>query len=468
MNKKFSLSRRNLIKGALCGIGAGAVAFGMNGLVAFAASESHLPKPGGQMAMNRHPRTGVPVSALGYGCMRFPMLSTASSPRSDEIDEKEAFRLIDYALAHGVNYFDTAWFYHKGASEAVLGKALARHPRESFLVASKMPGRVIESLDQARDIFAMQLRKCQVDHFDFYQLHAVMSSPAYKKVYEDLGVLDFLLGQKEKGVIRHLGWSFHGDCEALAYLLSRPVEWDYAMLQLNYHDLMHDIVMQKHSKKNIGLSGQPAPADWTYAKVRGAGIPIVVMEPLLGGRLARLGKKASAPLREIRPEATPASWALRYVAGLPGVLTVLSGMTQMKYLQENLATFTPLEPISAAEEQALQKALSLFLTQESIGCTTCGYCMPCPYGVDIPAIFSHYNRCLDNEILPRDKMAANHEQLVAAYLADYDRHVPELRQAARCTGCGKCVAACPAMIDIPGELAKIGKFTEDLRNGAAV
>lgn len=464
MKDSHFLTRRNLVKGAICALGAGAAAWGLHGIGLFSGSARE--EITGSMTMNRHPRTGVAVSALGYGCMRFPMQANATSPRGTEIDEKEAFRLVDHALAHGLNYFDSAYFYHKGESEAVLGRALARHPRESFLVATKMPGRIIESLQQAKDIFAGQLKKCQVDHFDFYQLHAVMSVPSYRHVYEELGVLDFLLEQKEKGVIRHLGWSFHGDCDALEYLLSRPVSWDYAMLQLNYHDLMHGLVMPEYRKQIIGLASQPAPADWMYLKVRDAGIPIVVMEPLLGGRLARLSKKARAPLMKIRPDATPASWAFRYVAGLPGILTVLSGMTRMDYLHENLRTFAPLEPLTPPEEQALQKALSLFLTQESIGCTTCGYCMPCPYGVDIPAIFAHYNRCLDNGIYPRDRAAANHAELARAYLADYDRHVPELRQASRCTGCGKCVSACPAMLDIPSELARIGKFAEALRNEA--
>lgn len=467
MKDKHFLTRRNLLKGAICGLGAGAAAWGLHGLGLFSGSSSATGEPTGPMTMNQHPRTGVAVSALGYGCMRFPMQPHATSPRGAEIDEKEVFRLVDHALAHGVNYFDSAYFYHKGESEAVLGKALARHPRESFLVATKMPGRIIESLQQAKDIFAGQLKKCRVDYFDFYQLHAVMGVPSYKHVYEELGVLDFLLEQKEKGIIRHLGWSFHGDCETLEYLLSRPVRWDYAMLQLNYHDLMHGLVMPEYRKQIIGLANQPAPADWMYARVRDAGIPIVVMEPLLGGRLARLSKKARAPLQELRPVATPASWAFRYVAGLPGVLTVLSGMTRMDYLRENLKTFAPLERLTSQEEQALQKALSLFLTQESIACTTCGYCMPCPYGVDIPAIFAHYNRCLDNEIYPRERTAAYHAELARAYLADYDRHVPELRQASRCTGCGKCVSACPAMIDIPSELARIGKFAENLRNGVS-
>lgn len=465
MNNGRLLTRRNLIKGALCGLGLGACALGARGLGLFPGSDAASEEISGKMTMRRHPRTGVPVSALGYGCMRFPMLPSASSPRSAEIDEKEAFRLIDYALAHGLNYFDSAYFYHKGESEAVLGRALARHPRESYLVATKMPGRIIESLPQAKEIFAGQLKKCQTDYFDFYQLHAVMGVPSYKRVYEDLGILDFLQEQKEKGVIRHLGWSFHGDCEALEYLLSSPVTWDYAMLQLNYHDLMRGLEMPEYRKQIIGLANQPAPAHWMYAKVRDAGIPIVVMEPLLGGRLASLSKKASAPLRQLRPNDTPASWALRYAAGLPGVLTVLSGMTRMDYLHENLRTFAPLEPLSEAEEKALQEALRLFLRQESINCATCGYCMPCPYGVDIPAVFAHYNRCLDNDIYPRDPSDANHARLARAWLAEYDRRVPELRQASRCSGCGKCVPACPAMIDIPAELARIGKFAENLRNG---
>lgn len=396
--------------------------------------------------------------------MRFPMLPSATSPRGTEIDEQATFKLIDFALDNGLNYFDTAYFYHTGASESVLGKALSRHPRNSFLVATKMPGRIIESLDQARQIFKEQLEKCRVDYFDFYQLHAAMGVPSCKKVSEEYGVLDFLLEMREKGIIRHLGWSFHGDCEALDYLLSRPVTWDYAMLQLNYHDLMHQLIMPEHRAKIISLKNSPAPAEWMYARVRDAQIPIVVMEPLLGGRLARLSRKALAPLQDIHPDASAASWAFRYVAFLPGILTVLSAMTYMPHLKENLLTFSPLEPITESEEQALRKTLSLFLAQESISCTTCGYCMPCPYGVDIPAVFAHFNRCLDHELYPRSPDMPNYQNIRRAYLAAYDRAVPELRQAARCTGCGKCVSACPAMIDIPGELAKLGQFSEKLRN----
>lgn len=466
LNIKDTIGRRFLLKGTGAAIGLTALGYGLYKWTRSADGSAKLhPKISGKMSTNTHPRSGVKVSSLGMGCMRFPMLPSATSPRGAEIDEQAAFRLIDYALDAGLNYFDSAYFYHKGESEAVLGKALARHPRENYLIATKMPGRVIESLDQAKEIFAGQLKKCHTNYFDFYQLHAVMSVPSYKKVYEEMGVLDFLLEQKEKGVIRHLGWSFHGDCESLDYLLANNPGWDYAMLQLNYHDLLHQLVMPEYRKGIIQLQNQPAPADWMYARVKDAGIPIVVMEPLLGGRLARLSKKARQPLMELRPDLSPAAWAFRFVANLPGVLTVLSGMTNMEHLQENLQTFSPLEPFSAAENEALRKAVKLFLNQDSISCTTCGYCMPCPYGVDIPAIFAHYNRCIDDEIFPEDPSDANYAAKVSSWLASYDRHIPKLRQAAHCTGCGKCAEACPAMIRIPEELARLGKLEENFRNG---
>ncbi|MBD5641723.1 MAG: 4Fe-4S binding protein [Desulfovibrio sp.] len=461
--KLMDINRRAVLKGAAGLIGLGALGYGLNALLSPKSAQT-APEAAGPVTRHHHPRTGVEVSAFGYGCMRLPMLPSASSPRGTEVDEKQAFALIDHALACGVNYFDSAHFYHKGVSESVMGRALSRHPRESYLVATKMPGRIIESLDQAKEIFEGQLQKCRTGYFDFYQLHAVMGVPSYKHVYEDLGVLDYLLEKREKGIIRHLGWSFHGDSEALDYLLAQPVTWDYAMLQLNYHDLMHELVMPEKRKQIVGLSREPAPARWMYERVRDAGIPIVVMEPLLGGRLARLGKKAAAPLQAARPDLTPAAWAFRYAATLPGVLTVLSGVTRMDYLQENLRTFSPLEPFTPAERQALESALKLFLTQESLPCTTCGYCMPCPYGIDIPAVFSQYNRSLDHDLLPRAPETADYPALRKAWLADLDRRVPELRQAARCTGCGKCVEACPAMIDIPAEMSRLGQLTERLHN----
>ena len=295
MKNTKGLSRRTMLKGAAATIGIGALGYGLYRTGVFQGqSKSPEDVPAAPISKNKHPVSGVEVSALGMGCMRFPMQPGSSSPRGPEIDEDAAFKLVDYALESGINYFDTAYFYHGGASEAVLGRALARHPRERYLVADKMPGRIIESLSHAKEVFKGQLAKLKTDSIDFYQLHAVMGVPDYQKIYEEYGVLDFLLEQREKGLIKHLGWSFHGDVEALEYLLSRDVRWDYAMLQLNYHDLLHKLVMPERRAKIIGLDKQPAPAHWMYEKVRDAGIPIVVMEPLLGGRLARLSRTRKA------------------------------------------------------------------------------------------------------------------------------------------------------------------------------
>ena len=469
MKNTKGLSRRTMLKGAAATIGIGALGYGLYRTGVFQGqSKSPEDVPAAPISKNKHPVSGVEVSALGMGCMRFPMQPGASSPRGPEIDEDAAFKLVNYALDSGINYFDTAYFYHGGASEAVLGRALARHPRESYLVADKMPGRIIESLSHAKEVFKGQLAKLKTDSIDFYQLHAVMGVPDYQKIYEEYGVLDFLLEQREKGVIKHLGWSFHGDVEALEYLLSRDVPWDYAMLQLNYHDLLHKLVMPERRAKIIGLDKQPAPAHWMYEKVRDAGIPIVVMEPLLGGRLARLSKKARQVLENARPDLTPAAWAFRFVANLPGVLTVLSGMTYMDHLRENRKTFSPLEHFGKEEENVLRAALSVYLNKDSVPCTTCGYCMPCPYGVNIPAIFTHLNASLDDDYFPRDSDKASYDAKAKKYLANYDRVTPRLSQAVHCTGCGKCLPLCPNMINIPAEMARIGKLDEGLRNGVVI
>ncbi|WP_353115438.1 aldo/keto reductase [Nitratidesulfovibrio sp.] len=456
------VSRRTLLKAAGAGVTGGAVLYSLDKLRLLPSFEALLPEPPtDRMTCRVHPGSGDKVSLLGFGCMRFPMLPDASGPSGTEIDEAVAFGLVDYALAHGVNYFDTAYTYHRGMSEVMIGKALKRHPRERFYLATKMPGRLNPTLAQAKEMFETQLGRCQVEYFDYYLLHNLQSVDNYKKVYEEEKVLDYLLEQKKQGRIRNLGWSFHGDKEMLEYILSRPVQWDFAQVQLNYHDLLH----KYDPPPNIArfVSKNPAPIQWTYEKMLASGLPLVVMEPLLGGRLARLNKKALAVLQAERPQATGASWALRYAAGLPNVLSVLSGMTYMEHLQDNLRTFAPLEPLSEQELLVLKKALDVFLTQSNIRCTTCGYCMPCPYGVDIPAVFAHYNRCLDDEQVPKGQRDPEYERARRAFLVEYGRAVPELRQAARCTGCNKCVEHCPQMIPIPEEMARLGKFVENLR-----
>jgi predicted aldo/keto reductase-like oxidoreductase len=454
-------SRRTVLKGAAVGAAAAALAYGLDGFGLVGPQGSALPEPDkARMTYRTHPHSGDKVSLLGFGCMRFPMSPEAASPAGPQIDENASFRLVDYALAHGVNYFDTAYVYHHGVSEEVIGKALKRHPRAGFFLASKMPSSRNPTLEEAKKIFETQLARCQVDYFDYYLLHSVSTVEQYRQIYETNGVLDHLLEMKRAGRIRNFGWSFHGDRPMLEYSLSRDVPWDCALLQLNYHDLLNKVIPLFFTPSR---ASEPAPAKWMLETMIPTGIPLMVMEPLLGGRLARLNRKALTILQEENPRLSAASWAFRYVAGLPNVLTVLSGMTYMEHLQDNLRTYAPFEPLSEREAAALRRALDIFTTQENIPCTACSYCMPCPYGVDIPAVFTHYNNCVDDEYIPKGARDAEYERLRRAFLVGYDRSVPELRQAIRCTGCGKCTPLCPQRINIPDQLARLGKFVEGLR-----
>ena len=461
-NTSSGVSRRRLLQVAGAGVAGGAVLYGLDKLRLLPSFEKPLPVPAAEsMTYRVNPKNGDKISLLGFGCMRFPMLPGADSPTGPEVNEQGAFALIDYAMAHGVNYYDTAWSYHRGISESVVGKALQQYPRESFYLADKMPTYLLPTREQAREIFEKQLEKCKVEYFDYYLLHAIRFVEDYQTVYEKNGVLDYLLEQKKQGRIRNLGWSFYGNTETLEYLLSRDVQWDFAMVQLNYHDMLHEYKIAPHQARFIPKD--PAPTQWMFEKMQQSGLPLIVMEPLLGGRLARLNKKALAVLQTERPQASAASWAFRYVAGLPNVITLLSGMTYMEHLQDNLRSLAPYEPLSDREMHTLKAALDVFLTGANIRCTTCGYCMPCPYGVDIPAIFAHFNRCLDDEQIPKGARDADYEKARRAYLLEYERSIPELRQAERCTGCGVCLKHCPQMIPIPEEMARLGKFVENLR-----
>lgn len=458
------MSRRNMLKWLAAGtISAVAGSYGwrrtMSGGKDGYSTAGVMPEiiPTDKMTYRTDPHTGKKVSLLGYGLMRLPVKEGAN-PNSDEVDQDMVNKLVDYAIAHGINYFDTAHPYHKGMSQIAIGKALKKYPRDKFFLATKMPTPHMPTLEQAKEIFEKQLRDCQVEYFDYYLLHNLQTIEVYKEIYENRGILHYLLEQKRKGRIRNLGFSFHGTRSLMEYLLNLDQQWDFVQIQCNYHDWDRGAELPAWMQQS-----ERVPARWMYEKLTEKQIPITVMEPLLGGRLTRLSRSAVAILKQAAPEQSIASWAFRFVGSLPNILCVLSGMTYMENLQENICTFSPLQPLSEEEHKVLDKALDVFLGNRTVPCTGCQYCTPCPYGVDIPAVFAHYNKCVNEEQMPKDRMDEDYRRARRRFLIGYDRSVPELQQANRCIQCGQCVSKCPQWINIPKEMQKIDRFVEKLK-----
>lgn len=374
-------------------------------------------------------KTGEELSLLGFGCMRLPKVQ---KDRQD-IDDTAAQQLIDYAYAHGVNYYDTAYPYHEGMSETFIGRALKKYPRESFYLADKMPTWLLNSLEDGKRIFAEQLQKCQVEYFDFYLCHSVGDSvEAFAERYEKTGVLDYLREEKSRGRIRNLGFSFHGRPEVLEKLADRH-EWDFVQIQLNYLDWD----MQNAKRQ--------------YEILEKRGIPCIVMEPVRGGSLCSLSEEAANLLRAERPESSLASWAIRFAASLPNVMTVLSGMSAPDQVEDNVKTLTDFEPITDRERSVLGKAVAVYLKTGTIPCTGCRYCMDCPSGVDIPAVFAVYNRCATAGHLPLS--TADREN--ARIFREAYESLPESARADCCVDCEACMKHCPQKIKIPSRMQEI-------------
>ncbi|MCD7969703.1 MAG: aldo/keto reductase [Alistipes sp.] len=449
-NKK-NISRRDFIKT----LGAGAV-------VTSAALAGCKPKgqtntssitgevPTDKMTYRTNRHTGDKVSLLGYGCMRWPM-------KDGEVDQDAVNDLVDYALDHGINYFDTAPGYLRGLSEAATGAALKRHPREKYFIATKLSNMAQDKYARSREgsiaMYRQSFERMQIDYIDYYLLHSIGGDnvAGVKERFVDNGMIDFLLEEKEAGRIRNLGWSFHGDVEAFDYLLAyNNIQWDFAMIQLNYMDWHH-------------ATGRNVNAEYLYTELEKKNVPAIVMEPLLGGRLSRLNSLSQAPLRQLHPDDTPAKWAFRYAGSPDNILTVLSGMTYLEHLQENIRTYSPLEPLTPAEYDALEEVTQLMLNDDFIPCTECQYCMPCPYGIDIPGVFSHYNRVVNEQRMPEDAGDPNYRKYRRQFLIGYDRSVEGTRQANHCIGCGICKPECPQRIPIPDEMNRIDEFVEKLR-----
>lgn len=392
------------------------------------------------MKKRNYKDTGDQISLLGFGCMRFPRLYEDKQ----DIDYARSEAMIDYAYSKGINYFDTAYVYHEGTSENFIGHALKKYPRESFYLADKMPGWLLKNLADGKRIFEEQLEKCQVDYFDFYLCHSVGKSvEGFAEQYEKTEVLAYLQREKQEGRIRRLGFSFHGAPQVLEQLVDRH-PWDFVQIQLNYLDWD-----MQNAKRQYEILAQ-------------RGIPCIVMEPVRGGSLCNLCEESIRILHEERPDRSLASWAIRFAASLPNVMTVLSGMSAMEQVRDNIETVTEFEPLTAREHKVLEAAVSAYLKKGTIPCTGCRYCMDCPMGVDIPKVFALYNQCAASNHLPisfGDK--ENYEKNLRIFLETYHT-LPEKNRAEHCAACGQCMKHCPQSIEIPDRMREIVELVSEL------
>lgn len=416
------------------------------------------------MTYRTNPKSGEKVSLLGYGCMRWPDVNGGVGRDADaELDQETINKLVDYAIAHGLNYFDTSPAYCMGRSEHATGVALSRYPRDKYFIATKLSNFAPETWSREASIamYRNSLKELRTDYIDYMLLHAVGMGEdgmgEYRKRYIDNGILDFLMAEREAGRIRNLGFSYHGDVKVFDLLLSQhdKYKWDFVQIQLNYLDWRH---AKEVNERNTN-------AEYLYGELAKRNIPAVIMEPLLGGRLSKVHDHVVARLKQREPERSVASWAFRYAGTMPDVLTVLSGMTYMEHLQDNLRSFCPLVPLTDEEMNFLYETADLMVQYPTIPCNDCKYCMPCPYGLDIPGILTHYNKCVNEGNMPENSRSENYREARRAFLVGYDRSVPRLRQADHCIGCGRCVKHCPQSIDIPKEMQRIDRFVEDLKQG---
>ena len=368
------------------------------------------------MEYRKMEKLGISTSLLGFGCMRFPTNADGS------IDEKEALAMIDTAYQSGVTYFDTAYPYHGGTSEGVTGKALARYPRDSYYLATKLPIWDVKSIADAERIFHEQLERLQKDYIDFYLMHALNS--AHWNVIKELGLLAYCEKLRAAGKIKYLGFSFHDGYEVFEEILT-SYKWDFCQIQLNYMDKDTQATL-----KGVALAEK-------------LGIPMIIMEPVKGGSLAKLPHDGIDELfKKARPEASTSSWALRYAGSFDNVKVVLSGMSTMAQVEDNLKTFSDFEPLSEAEQRIIEQVAEALRKRVQNGCTNCRYCMPCPAGVDIPLCFAIWNQYHIYENVNETKW-------------NWTQGIEAAKKASNCVKCGKCEQACPQHIAIREDLARL-------------
>lgn len=366
-------------------------------------------------------KLGIEVSKLGFGCMRFPTKDGA-------IDEARAEKMLDDAYAKGINYFDTAYPYHDGKSEPFVGKVLSKYERESYYLATKLPCWAVNSLDDAERLFDLQRGRIDKGYIDFYLLHA-LNRGSWEKM-RDLGVVELLEKKKAEGKIKYLGFSFHDAYDVFEEIINYK-DWDFCQIQLNYMD----------TDEQAGMKG--------YKLAEEKNVPLVIMEPIKGGLLANLPDEVASRFNEVDAEKSNASWALRWVASLPNVKVVLSGMSDEKQLADNLDTFCGFEGMTDAENTAVKDVAKCLKERVNNGCTGCNYCMPCPAGVNIPGNFRVWNRfgVYGNE---------------GDALWQWNHELSDKEKASNCIKCGKCEKMCPQKLNIRENLESVQKEFDEL------
>lgn len=438
----MNITRRSMIDLlARGGLAAGGCAlFSRAALLEALAADAEDPDPFQVSTVDYPVEPGRKLSRLGFGMMRLPQ-------KGKEIDEELADKLVDYAIRHGVNYFDTAWMYIGGKSQVYTGKVLEKYDRKKLFIVNKMPGsHGANGLANAKDIFAKQLAACRTAYFDNYLLHAIGDYRRYEEFYLKGGVLDYLKGERDAGRIHHLGFSFHGGKDDLRRFLDQKdsAGWDVVMLQLSADGTGREF----------------------YDIVRETGIPIVVMEPLHAGRLANVNVAARRALAELKPGLSPAGWALRWVSSLPNVAVAISGMSRMSDVVDNCRTYRDFAPLTEADTKAYREICAKYRGKELLPCTGCAYCAPCLRGVDIPGVFG-----LVNALRTEGRLGPNGDG--KGMSADDRRHFLKLYEdklgakagAERCVGCTICHRKCPQHINVSAELRKIRAMVEDIRKG---
>ncbi len=376
---------------------------------------NNVRKERDKMEKRKMEKLGVETSLLGFGCMRFPVT------KDGKINEAEAERLLDKAYAAGVNYFDTAYPYHGGESERVVGRVMKKYDRGSFYLATKLPCWEVKTLEDVDRLFQEQLDKLQTEYIDFYLMHA-LNRDRFREMTE-MGCVKRLEELQAEGRIRHLGFSFHDNYEAFENILNSR-DWDFCQIQLNYMD----------AKEQAGIKGYELAAEKK--------VPLVIMEPVKGGSLAAFPQDITEMYHSLNPSASMASFALRWVGSLPGVKVVLSGMSTMEQVEDNLKTFGTFTPLSDREKETIDKVVALINSRVQNGCTGCGYCMPCPAGVEIPRNFRIWNTY---------HMYRNYDMVKG----EWEKHMGEEHKAKNCIKCGKCEKVCPQKLSIRDDLEKV-------------